>query len=171
MNPHEHSHGIGKEHPRSDEIQLLCSIFFLVIWIIDSFLLNLTTQLSNLIPLPYRLFVFIVLALIAYRLADGSHKLVLTGVSNDKPKVVTGDVYAYLRHPMYFAYIVAFFALIQLTMSLISLIPFIITIFLLNIIAAYEEKELVKILGQEYIEYMNKVQRWVPNLLKLVNRD
>ncbi|MFX0087698.1 MAG: methyltransferase family protein [Candidatus Hodarchaeota archaeon] len=171
MSPHEHSDGIGNEHPRSHQIQLFCFVLFLLIWIIDSFLLNLTTQLSKVIPIPFRLFVFIILALIAYRLVDGSHKLVLTGNSNDEPKVVTGDVYAYLRHPMYFAYIITFFALIQLTMSIISLIPLVITFFLLNVIASYEEKELVKILGQEYINYMNRVHRWVPNLLNLFNRD
>jgi protein-S-isoprenylcysteine O-methyltransferase Ste14 len=115
--------------------------------------------------------VFIVLVLIAYRLADGSHKLVLRDVNNDKPKVVSEDVYAYLRHPMYFAYILGFIALIQLTMSLISLIPFIIAFLLLDRIAAYEETELTKILGQEYVDYMNKVHRWIPNLLKFLNTD
>lgn len=171
MSPHEHSHGIGNEHPRSHQIQLFCVILFLVIWIIDSFLLNLTTHLSNVIPLPFRLLGFLILALIAYRLVDGSHKLVLSDGDTDKPKVVTEDVYAYLRHPMYSAYIVAFLALLQLTMSIISLVPIIITFLLLNMIAAYEEKELIKILGQEYVDYMNKVHRWVPNLLKLLNED
>ncbi len=165
MPEHEHTHGIGKEHPRSHEIQLICVAFFLVVWGVDSILLNLTTQLSSEIPWQLRLLVFLILALIAYRLVNGSHRLVLEGVDNAQPKVVAEDVYALLRHPMYFAYIIGFIAFIQLTMSLISVIPFIIAFFLFNKIAAFEEKELIQILGQEYLDYRKKVRRWIPNLL------
>ncbi len=170
MPEHEHRHGIGNEHPRSHEIQLIGAVFFLVVWGVDSFLLNLTTQLSNEIPWQLRLLVFVILVLVAYRLAMGSHKLVLEDVDITQPKVVAEDVYALLRHPMYFAYIIGYIALIQLTMSLISIIPLAIAVILLNNIAAYEEKELAKILGQEYIDYMKKVHRWLPNLLIFIKR-
>lgn len=136
----------------------------MIVWVTDSFILNLTTQLSKEIPIQFRLFVFAILALIAFRLVNGSHKLVLRDVENNKPKVVTEDVYALLRHPMYSAYIIVFIAFIQLTMSLISIVPLVVTVILLNVIAAYEEKELIKILGQDYIDYMKKVPRWIPNL-------
>jgi protein-S-isoprenylcysteine O-methyltransferase Ste14 len=116
------------------------------------------------------LFVFLILAIIAFRLANGSHKLVLEGIDKTKPKVVSEDVYTLLRHPMYFAYFLGFIAFIQLTMSLISLIPFVITVILFNKIAAYEENELVNILGQEYIDYMKKVPRWVPNPFKFFRK-
>ncbi|MFX0211612.1 MAG: methyltransferase family protein [Candidatus Hodarchaeota archaeon] len=163
-----HEHGVGKEHPRSHEIQLFCILFFLIVWVTDSFLLNLTTQLSDEIPLLFRLLVFIILVLIAFRLANGSHKLVLEGVDKNKPKVVTEDVYALVRHPMYLTYIIGFLAFIQLTMSLISIVPFIIAVFLFNLIAIFEENELIEILGQDYLDYMKKVPRWVPNPFKLL---
>ena len=169
MSGHEHSHGIGKEHPRSHEYQLIGAVIFLIVWGIDSFF-NLTTQLSREIPWQLRLVIFIVAVLIAIRLANGSHKLVLEGVDKTNPKVVDGDVYAVVRHPMYFAYIIGFIALIQLTMSLISLVPLLIASYLLNLIAAYEENELIKILGQEYLDYMKKVPRWVPNPFKFLKR-
>lgn len=169
MPGHEHSHGIGKEHPRSHEFQLIGIILFLIIWGIDS-LFSFTTQLSSEIPWQLRLLILIVAVLIALRLVNGSHKLVLEGVDKTNPKVVDKDVYAVVRHPMYFAYIIGFLALIQLTMSLISIVPFIIAFFLLNLIAAYEEKELVEILGQEYLDYMKKVPRWIPNPLKFFKR-
>jgi protein-S-isoprenylcysteine O-methyltransferase Ste14 len=137
---------------------------------IDSFFLHLTTQLSNDIPLLLRLLVFIILVLIAFRLGNGSHKLVLNNIDLSNPKVVNEDVYALLRHPMYFAYLIVFLAFIQLTMSLISLIPFVIAVILFNKIAAYEEDELIKVLGQEYIDYMKKVPRWVPNPFKFLRK-
>lgn len=170
MTRHEHSHGIGKEHPRSHEIQLFCVVFFVIVCGIDTFILHLTTQLEKVIPLVLRLFVFLILVIIAFRLANGSHKLVLEGIDKTKPKVVSEDVYALLRHPMYFAYFLGFIAFIQLTMSLISLVPFVITVILFNKIAAYEENELVNILGQEYIDYMKKVPRWVPNPFKFFRK-
>lgn len=139
MQRHEHSHGIGREHPRSHEIQLFSLVFFLIVWVTDSFILNLTTQLSKEILLPFRLFVFLILVIIAFRLVNGSHKLVLREVDINKPKRVSEDVYALLRHPMYSAYIIVFIAFIQLTMSLISIVPFVIAVILLNVIAAYEE--------------------------------
>ena len=141
----------------------------LIVWGIDS-LFNLTTQLSREIPWQLRLLIFIVAVLIALRLVNGSHKLVLEGVDKTNPRVVDEDVYAVVRHPMYFAYIIGFLALIQLTMSLISFIPFVIAVFLLNLIAAYEENELVEILGEEYLDYMKKVPRWVPNPLKFIEQ-
>ena len=170
MPGHEHSHGIGDEHPRSHEIQLICAIQFLIVWGIDS-VLNFTTQLAREIPWQPRVLIFIIAVVIGIRLADGSHKLVLRGVDKVNPKVVDKDVYAMVRHPMYFAYMIAFLALIQLTMSLISIVTFIIAILLLNQIAAYEEKELIKILGQEYLDYMKQVPRWIPNPLKFFKRN
>ncbi|MFX0051791.1 MAG: methyltransferase family protein [Candidatus Hodarchaeota archaeon] len=170
MSRHEHSHGIGDEHPRSHEIQLFCVMIFTIVWIIDSFLLHLTTQFSSEIPLLVRLVIFIILVLIGYRLAMGSHKLVLNEIDHSEPKVVAEGVYALLRHPMYFAYFLGFIALIQLTMSLISFIPFIIAVILFNKIAVYEENELIKILGQEYIDYMKRVPRWIPNPFKFLRK-
>jgi len=171
MSRHEHSHGIGNEHPRSHEIQLFGVILFLIIWIADSFVLKSTAQLANDIPLVYRIIVFVILVVIAYRLANGSHKLVLRNVDINNPRVVEEDVYKFLRHPMYFAEILAFIALIQLTMSLISTVPLLIAFFLLNLIAAYEEKELTKILGQKYVDYMKRVPRWIPNLFVFFKKE
>ncbi|UCG03982.1 MAG: isoprenylcysteine carboxylmethyltransferase family protein [Candidatus Heimdallarchaeota archaeon] len=166
----EHSHGIGEEHPRSHEFQLIGVILFLMVWGIDS-LFNLTTQLSRMIPWQLRLLIFIGAVLIALRLANGSHKLVLVGVDKTNPKVVDEDVYAMVRHPMYFAYIIGYLGLIILTLSIISFIPFLIAFFLLDLIAAYEENELIEILGQEYLDYMKKVPRWVPNPFKFFKRQ
>jgi protein-S-isoprenylcysteine O-methyltransferase Ste14 len=169
MPGHEHSHGIGNEHPKSHDIQLISFVQFLIVWGLDS-VFGLTTQLARDIAWQLRVLIFIIAVIIGIRLSNGSHRLVLRGVDKTNPKVVDKDVYALVRHPMYLAYMIAFLALIQLTMSLISIVPFIIAVILLNKIAAYEEKELIKILGQEYLDYMKKVPRWVPNPIKFFKR-
>lgn len=139
-------------------------------WGIDS-VFNFTTQLAREIPWQLRVLILIIAILIGIRLSDGSHKLVLREVDKTNPKVVDKDVYAVVRHPMYLAYLIAFLALIQLTMSLISIVTFFLAGILLNQIAAYEEKELIKILGQEYLDYMKKVPRWIPNPIKFFKRN
>lgn len=165
MSEHEHMHGIGSEHPRSHEIQLFCLGFFFIVWFIDSFFVKMV-QVPNDDLLIFRLLVFILFAIISYRLVNGSHKLVLRHVNKSKPKVVSEDVYSLLRHPMYSAFFLLYIGLMQLTLSILSIIPLIINYYLLNKIASFEEKELIKILGQDYVDYMDKVPRWIPNPLK-----
>jgi protein-S-isoprenylcysteine O-methyltransferase Ste14 len=49
-------------------------------------------------------------------------------------------------------------------------IPLGISLFLYNIIAKYEEEELEKIFGAEYLEYKRTVNRWFPIINKLLPR-
>ena len=81
----------------------------------------------------------------------------------EKPLAKTG-IFAYVRNPMYLGIPLIFIAFIFLTLSLISIIPIVITMFLFNYMVKFEEKDLEKIFGQEYLEYKRKVPRWFPRL-------
>ncbi len=166
MNKHRHSHGIGKEHPQSHIIQFICAILFFGVWVTDTFILKITIEMANQIPLLFRGLIFGILFLLAYKLGMGSHKVIFDNPSDEEPKVVSKDVYSWVRHPMYFSYLIIFLGLIILTFSLISLIPFLISFLLLNYIAAYEEEELIQILGKDYLEYKQNVPRWIPRIAK-----
>ncbi len=170
MSKYQHSHGIGSEHPRSHQYQLIGTLLVLIVVLIDIFFLKLTIALAEFVPLVLRIGIFILLVILAFILVDGSHKLVFASSNLNPPKVITKGVYAWIRHPMYCAYILGYIGVIVLTMSLISLIPFVIAFLLLNRIAAYEEQELVKILGNEYIEYTKSVPRWIPKVRKVLGR-
>jgi protein-S-isoprenylcysteine O-methyltransferase Ste14 len=78
--------------------------------------------------------------------------------------IITDGVYTYVRHPMYLGTLLIYISLILLTMSLISLVPFIVIFFLYNMIAVPEEKELERILGREYEDYKKRVARWIPKI-------
>jgi len=65
---------------------------------------------------------------------------------------------------MYLGTPLIFIAFIFLTLSLISIVPTVITMFLFNNMIKFEEKDLEKIFGQEYLEYKKKVPRWFPRL-------
>ena len=92
-----------------------------------------------------------------------SGKKVFSENEQEKSLAKTG-VFAYVRNPMYLGTPLIFIAFIFLTLSLISIVPIIITMYLFNNMVKFEEKDLEKIFGQEYLEYKKKVPRWLPRL-------
>lgn len=165
----EHQHGIGAEHPQSHLVQFSCLIFFLVVWILDLLILQLTKEIGDSIPLVLRFSFFSFLFIIALLFIRSSHDNVLAPSVESKKLVIEG-VYSFVRHPMYFGTLLIYLAFIMLSFSLVSVIPLVISLFLYNIIAKYEEKELEKIFGDEYLEYKRKVNRWFPIINKIFPR-
>ncbi len=80
----------------------------------------------------------------------------------ESPQVIKKELYSFIRHPMYLAMILFYVALITATLSLLSFAMGIFIFLFYNYISAYEEKLLEKKLGQDYVEYKNKVPRWFP---------
>ena len=82
----------------------------------------------------------------------------------DSPQVIKKEIYSFVRHPMYLAMILFYTALVLATLSFLSLALGIFIFIFYNFIAAHEEKLLENKLGQNYVEYKNKVPRWLPRL-------
>ncbi|MHA2075242.1 MAG: methyltransferase family protein [Candidatus Hodarchaeales archaeon] len=165
----EHQHGIGAEHPQSHLVQFFCLVFFLAVLALDLLILQVTKEIGDSIPLVLRFSFFSFLFPIALVCIRSSHDNVLAPSVESKRLVVEG-VYSYVRHPMYFGTLLIYLAFIILSFSLVSVIPLVISLFLYNIIAKYEEKELEKIFGAEYLEYKRIVNRWFPIINKLLPR-
>jgi protein-S-isoprenylcysteine O-methyltransferase Ste14 len=165
----EHQHGIGAEHPQSHLVQLFCGVIFVLILVVDLLFLQITKQLGDSIPLVLRFSVFGFLIIISLTFIRSSHDNVLAPPVESQRLVVEG-VYSYVRHPMYFGTLLIYLAFLVLSFSLISVIPLVFSLFLYNIIAKYEEKELEKIFGDKYLEYKRTVNRWFPIINKLLPR-
>jgi protein-S-isoprenylcysteine O-methyltransferase Ste14 len=157
----EHQHGIGEEHQHSHLIQTTSLIVFIIIWSLDSFVYKFSEGFMPHIILPIRLGLFSITLIIALYLIKAAHDVVF---DVKETSVITTGVYAYVRHPMYLGTLLIYISFTFLTMSLISLVPFIVIFFLYNRLAATEEKDLERILGQEYGDYKKRVARWVPIL-------
>lgn len=70
--------------------------------------------------------------------------------------------YKYTRHPIYFFSIVILLSIPEMTLSrLIIIISFILYFFIGSI---FEERKLIKIYGERYIEYQKSVPRIIPKL-------
>ena len=74
---------------------------------------------------------------------------------------ITKGIYRYSRHPLYFSCLLALIAIGIATASWIILLVAIIFFILVNIIAGSEERYCKEKYGDIYIEYLNKVPRWI----------
>lgn len=74
-----------------------------------------------------------------------------------KPELITGGLYAYTRHPLYLATILAFGS-IALIYPFPIVFIFVFCMILYTLIGAYfEERKLVNHYGEEYLEYRKRV--------------
>jgi protein-S-isoprenylcysteine O-methyltransferase Ste14 len=157
-----HKEGAGKEHPKTHVILIGSILLFAPICILDSLLFNISTQLALVIPLFVRIISFIIVLVIAIAFMQLSEKAVFSD-EEVKPLKKTG-IFAHVRNPMYLSTPLIFIAFVLLTASLISIIPIIITFIVYTNMVKFEEKDLEKIFGQEYLDYKKKVPRWLPRL-------
>ena len=160
-----HLAGIGRhgEHPYGDLGQIIILLVFLVIWILDSFVLRYSTFLSPLVPDYLQLiFIGLILVLAIYLLRSG-HRAISDEVLSS-PRLLTDGAFARVRHPVYLAALLFYIFLIVVTLSLISLGMFIGIFVFYNHIATYEEIFLERKFGQEYREYKKKTPKWIPYL-------
>ena len=156
-----HREGAGAEHPRTHLYIILPVLLFIQIVILDSLIFNFSTFLQEYIHLIIRIVLcifFLTWGIIFFML---SHRAVFPEESEEKKLVKTG-LYAHVRHPMYIATPLIFIAFFLLTMSLISIVPLVIYVILFRSVMNFEERELEKIFGQEYLDYKKKVLRWLP---------
>lgn len=152
------------EHPFGDAGQLILLALFLILWIVDSFFLQTSTFLSDVIPLYVRL-VFLALALVtaAYLFLSG-HDAV--GHEQRGTKVVSAGAFRYVRHPLYLGCLLFYLGLAISTASIFSLALFIVIFIFYNYIASYEERLLDEKFGAEYRKYKRKTGKWVPPIGK-----
>jgi len=86
------------------------------------------------------------------------------GLETPPERLVSTGFYAYTRNPMYLGHVIF---LIGVTLTLQSWLAALITIgtaiwFHIRVIG--DEKELIKRLGEPYVDYLSNVKRWIPRL-------
>jgi protein-S-isoprenylcysteine O-methyltransferase Ste14 len=154
---HQHQSSLGEEHPRGHLIQIVAGAMFVAVWVSDIFF-HQFQELTSIVVWPFRVGLFLASLIFALYLFKGSHDAVFSG----RGTIETSGVYARVRHPMYLGVLLVYLSLLLLTTSLVSVIPFIVAFFLYDWIAAYEERDLERRLGQEYADYIASVPRWIP---------
>ncbi|MFZ5989465.1 MAG: methyltransferase family protein [Bacillota bacterium] len=148
----------GDEHPLGDFGQGLFFIFFLVLWILDSFVFKWTTFLSGYIPLAIRMLLLGISLYFVFYISRQAHVVVL----NRNAKLITDGVFSRVRHPIYLAMLLLYLGLSLSVLSLLSMGLWVLIFLFYNYIAGYEEKYLLSKYGKEYVQYKEKVRRWIP---------
>jgi len=154
---------LGSEFPYCDTIQLIMIILFFVVWALDSFICNYSTVLVGFFPLPLRLFLAIVSLGVGVYLVAKSHNAVFAE-AHDQPKLIEAGVYSWVRHPMYLGTLMSCLGFFFYSFSLLSLGVWIGFFVLYDKMVTYEEKDLIRILGEQYIAYQKRVPKWVPRI-------
>ncbi|MFX1264868.1 MAG: methyltransferase family protein [Promethearchaeota archaeon] len=158
MSEHRHGHLAG-EMPSSHTYQMALLVIFLVVWGVDSFLLRFTTFLVNGIPIWFPIIPAAVVFAAAVYFMNASHKDLF---DTHEAGLATGGVFARVRHPMYLGTHLFYLALAIGTLSLASIVMWIITFAFYNVLANYEERLLEERFGEEFLEYKKKVRKWLP---------
>jgi protein-S-isoprenylcysteine O-methyltransferase Ste14 len=161
----EHVALIGRhgEHPKGDLGQLIILPFFLMIWILDSFVFQYSTSLSSYVPIYLRLAVAGLILVVAICLIRSGHRAISDEVLAS-PRLLTDGAFSRVRHPIYLAALLFYLLLISITLSLISLGLFAGIFIFYNYIAAYEENFLEEKFGQDYRDYKKITSKWIPFL-------
>ncbi|HVP57665.1 MAG TPA: isoprenylcysteine carboxylmethyltransferase family protein [bacterium] len=148
------------EHPFGDAAQLVMLGVFAVVWIGDSFVLHLSTQLAHWVPLWVRV-VFLGLAVgVAVRLVSVAH--VVVSAEERPAQVMTTGAFRYVRHPIYLASLLGYLGLAVSTLSLSSLVLWIIIFGVHDYLASYEEGLLEAKFGDAYRAYKRETGKWLP---------
>lgn len=86
------------------------------------------------------------------------------GVDIPPERIVDTGIYAYTRNPMYLGHMIFMLGLIITFRSLPALALLIYHLFWFQQRVLHDEQRLQQMFGQDYVNYMGRVKRWIPGL-------
>lgn len=147
------------EKPGGHRNQMILMVIFFIVWIIDSFALRLTTFLWSFTYF----WIFIgfggILIILAIYFINASHKDLFDAKVDE---LATTGVFARVRHPMYLGSHLFYLGLAISTFSLAAIVVWVIAFAFYDSLANYEESKLEERFGEEFLEYRNRVRKWIP---------
>jgi protein-S-isoprenylcysteine O-methyltransferase Ste14 len=150
------------EHPFGDTGQLILLVLFLVVWVIDSFLLKWSNFPAAWAPLLPRLVLAGVTLVTAVMLVRAGHSVI--GHGEGRKGLMTTGAFGRVRHPLYLGSMLFYLGLVFATFSVASLVVFALIVVFYDYIAAYEERLLEERFGEEYKRYKERSGRWLPGV-------
>ena len=162
---HEHRKDLAGEYRWGDTGQLVLLIIFIIGMTSDLFLLKVSDSWQDVFPLYFRLVVFIPLLFVAGYFAQKAHKIIFQEERKELVVIKT-DVFARIRHPMYFGSILTYLGFVILSFSVIALVIFVFVVIFYYYLCRCEEQLLIEKLGDEYKNYMKNVPMLIPKIRK-----
>jgi len=162
---HEHRKDLVGEYRWGDTGQIILLIVFIIGLVLDLFLLRLSDSWQDVVPWYFRIVVFIPLLFVAGYFAQRAHQKVFKE-ERKEIMIIETDVFAIIRHPMYFGSILIFLGFVILSLSMVALVIFVVIVVFYYYLCRYEEQLLLEKLGDKYKNYMKKVPMFIPRLRK-----
>lgn len=88
------------------------------------------------------------------------------GIHSGSGQLVTSGIYRFVRHPQYSGFILSIVGFLIQWPTFITLIMAPMLFVMYTRLAKKEEKVMIDIFGEEYVEYMKKVPRFIPKIYK-----
>ena len=158
--------GLGSEHPLCDSFQLGMLILYFAVWGGDSLsflVFGVSTVLVRLTSFPLLLLPALLSWSFGIYFALKSHEAVFRETTG-QPKLNDSGVYSWVRHPMYLGTLMFCLGFVFIMPSLLSFGVWIAFFIFYDKMATYEEKDIIRILGEEYIAYQKRVRKWFPRI-------
>ncbi len=152
---------LAGEYIHGDMGQLVLLFVFIAVWALDSFHLGYTLIPAALFPLWVRGPLAAALIIIALWLARAGLNMVF-GEVRKEPHVITRGVFSIVRHPVYLGAILIYAGFVALTLSLLSLIVWLVIVGFYFVISRLEEAILLRRFGREYTKYQERVPMLFP---------
>jgi protein-S-isoprenylcysteine O-methyltransferase Ste14 len=129
-------------------------------------MLHFVIPVKKLVPAPYNLFgiILLLLALLMNIWASNFFKKKYTTIKpfQESDVLVTQGLFRYSRHPMYLGMVIGLVGLFILLGSVTPLLVIPVFVWLItNRFIFLEEKVLEEKFGEDYVNYKNKVRRWI----------
>lgn len=86
------------------------------------------------------------------------------GVHSGNGQLVTNGMYRFVRHPQYSGFILTIIGFLVQWPTIITMLMAPILLIMYTRLAKKEEKVMINTFGEEYIEYMNKIPRFIPRI-------
>jgi protein-S-isoprenylcysteine O-methyltransferase Ste14 len=142
-------------------------VVYLGVWGLDSFVFRLSTVLAEVFPifvgLPLGILSFAAGIYLVAKSETAIFGRTLVGRTGN-PKFITTGVYAWVRHPMYLGSLLVLLVFFFATLSLLSLLVWVGLFIFYDRMATYEEQDLYRILGEQYLNYQKQVPKWLMHI-------
>jgi protein-S-isoprenylcysteine O-methyltransferase Ste14 len=157
------------EHRIGDAGQAVFAVLFGLVYVLDSFFLNFSTFLNDYVPNTIRVTAGTIVLIVSGLLSFSGMRIVFDEV-REKPEVIRKGVFSIIRHPVYVGEILLYLGLICFSLSIASMVVWLLATIFLYKISRYEEKILLEHFGEEYRVYMKEVPMWLPRISRLFGK-
>ncbi|MBN2150257.1 MAG: isoprenylcysteine carboxylmethyltransferase family protein [Candidatus Lokiarchaeota archaeon] len=152
-----------REYRKWDELQAVMAVGFIAWTTVDA-LFSFTTFLGTWVDGWLRLAVGGCVAAGGGFMVGKTHG-VLFGKGHEPPSgLVSTGLFGRLRHPLYAGVLLIYAGVVVMTFSLAGLALLVVYAIIYDKAAAFEEKVLERVLGEEYLAYKRMVPKWFPRL-------